>query len=85
MPNFDKYADYCKTLYIRFKCSRCGFEEFELLRACIERTGDNGGCLRQFHLPKGWYDDEYRGIALCPSCKEAFNKFLRMEEGAESG
>ncbi len=77
MPCFDKYEDYCKTLFIRFKCKRCGFEEFETLEDCDQRTGDRGNFLRQLSLPKGWYDDDYRNVALCPNCRKAFDEFMK--------
>lgn len=80
MPQIDKYADYCKTLFIQFKCTRCGFEVLEPLKDCISKTGDNGGYLRQFSVPKGWYDKDYEAIALCPTCFEAYRKFMRGEE-----
>lgn len=76
MPSFDKYEDYSKTLFIRFKCSRCGFEELETLEHCDKRTGDRGNFLRQLSLPKGWYDDEYRSVALCPNCRKAYEDFM---------
>lgn len=77
MPSFDKYEDYSKTLYIRFKCTRCGFEEFEKLSDCSKRTDDRGNYLGQLRLPQGWYDNWYASMALCPKCQKAFDEFRR--------
>ena len=80
MPNFDRYEDYARTLYIRFKCTRCGKEELEPLRACSERTGDRGDLLGQLRLPENWYDNHFNDFALCPACNKAYFKFMRGEK-----
>lgn len=86
MISFDKYENCCKTLYIKFKCIRCKTEVFESLKECDKRTGDRGCYLSQLSMPDGWYDDNLKGIALCPNCKKAFEKFLSNEMvGANNG
>lgn len=52
MPDFDKYSDHARTLYIRFKCTRCGCEAIEPLKECSDRTGDRGDYLGQLRLPQ---------------------------------
>lgn len=77
MPKFDKYEDKSKTLFIRFKCNRCGFEEFEKLEDCDKRTGERGDYLHQLLLPRGWLYEQFLGRALCPDCNRAYDEFMK--------
>lgn len=77
MIRFDKYKDYSKTLLIRFRCTRCGFEALEELEVCCGRTGEHGGYLHQLSLPKDWIYEDFKGYALCPKCRIEFDKFMR--------
>lgn len=83
MPSFDSYQKYNRTLFVRFNCSRCGYEEFESLKDCDKRTGERGDFLHQLFLPDGWTENRFGNIVLCPNCTNAFNEF--MKEGADNG
>ncbi len=76
MIELDRYEHGGKTLFIRFKCTRCGLEEFEKLNDCDKRTGDRGPYLHQLMLPKDWFHDDFRGYALCPVCHKDYREFM---------
>ena len=80
MPSFDKYATISKTLFIRFKCIRCGHEEFEPLQDCDKRTGDRGNYLSQLSFPEGWYRLNFAENVLCPECYIAFSEFMKGDK-----
>lgn len=65
-----------RTLFIEFKCGRCGTTYFEPYEKQAANTEGNLQC---FKPPEGWQDDGLYNPLLCPECAEQFHRFLRNE------
>lgn len=66
-----------RTLYIQFKCYRCGKEHFEKYDTC--RSSDENDYINtfyRFHTPMGWGQLRYDFQILCPECNEEYEKFI---------
>ena len=79
---FNSYSDSGRTLFVEFKCRRCGKTHYEPLEEAHKRSSDTYGYLRNLSLPPEWGAIGYSTI-LCEKCAKAYTEF--MQGGAGNG
>lgn len=75
-----EFSDKGRTVYIEFKCMRCGHAKLEPYSEVSGRTGEHCGYLRQLTLPQGWRDFDFR-LLLCDKCAQALSEFMQGGSG----
>jgi len=70
---FNSCEDSGRTLYVEFKCTRCGRTEYHKLEEYKEV--EDYGYLHNIPAPCGWREVHYSRL-LCQTCYEAFCNFM---------
>lgn len=69
----NQYSSSGRTLYVEFKCARCGHTEYHKLEEY--KDIEDYGYLHNIPEPKDWHEVFY-GQILCPTCYKAYQGFM---------
>lgn len=78
---FNSYSDSGRTLYVEFKCHRCGATHYETLEQANKRSGgESYGYLHNISIPPEWGTIGYSTI-VCEKCAKAYTEFMQGGSG----
>lgn len=78
---FNSYSDSGRTLFVEFKCRRCGATHYEPLKQANERSGNESyGYLHNINIPPEWSKIAY-GTIVREKCAKAYVEFMQGGSG----
>ena len=77
--NIEKFSEKGRTLFVQFKCERCGTTALRTFEACLKDAKHGCGALWDFCPPEKWRDGGFYYPLFCPDCSKAYEEFMRNE------